>query len=74
MTTPARKLLTPQMRRRLIAKRRFLGMSQKDLSGRLGTRSRSYVCQLETGHFQPSVGVLEKWCAALGLKLKVEIE
>jgi transcriptional regulator with XRE-family HTH domain len=71
--TPARKLLTDQMLRRLISARVAKGIDQGDLADALKV-TWAYVSMLERGAAQPSVKVLDRWCEALGLELEVSIK
>ncbi len=71
--TTTRQLLTDQMRRRLVARRKHCRCSQKNLAALLVV-SNVFVCYVENGRQQPSIETLDNWCRHLGLKLKVSIE
>lgn len=74
MTTPARTLLTPQMRRRLVSARKAKPLyTQEALAKKIRCVSE-YVSLLESGTRQPSFRVLDRWCTALGLELEVRIK
>lgn len=73
MTTPARKLLTPQMRRRLVSARKAKGISQETLAREL-EYTLQHVATIEAGRAQPSWQLLEQWCEVVGLELRVSIE
>jgi len=73
MTHTARRLLTDQMRRRLVSARKARGWSQADVARRMGC-TQQLVSQLETGVKGNKLDIADSWCRALGLRLKVEIE
>lgn len=71
--TTTRQLLTDQMRRRLVARRKHCRCSQKELAARMGC-TNVFLCNMECGRMRPSYEMLVVWCEVLGLKLKVSIE
>lgn len=73
MTTKARTLLTPAMRRRLVARRKYCRLRQHELAEKLGC-THQHLSAVETGRSQPYFPLLDAWCKVLGMKLKVEIE
>lgn len=69
-----RQLLTDQMRRRLVAAREAKGWTVKDLAQRLHWGSL-FLQDMECGAYVPrDPQTVTRWCEALGLTLKVEIE
>lgn len=52
--------------------RTMRGLSQKELADRLGIE-RSQVSQIETGHYTPSINVLDTILGALDAHLEVEL-
>ncbi len=51
---------------RLVTYRRAMGLSQKDMSERLGC-SKTHVCNIENGHTKISGYLLMKWCYVLNI-------
>jgi transcriptional regulator with XRE-family HTH domain len=54
----------------LTARRLRLGLTQKELAARMGTR-QSAVSDLESGRHTPTLGTLDRWTRSLGLRLLV---
>lgn len=52
-------------------RRRELGLSQRAVGELMGGKSRSWICDLEGGRHEPTLGMLYRWCEALGLQLDV---
>lgn len=61
------------IRRRLIARRYTLGMTQAQLAERLGT-TQSAVSDLERSGGEPMPVTVRRWATALGLQLHVRWE
>ena len=56
----------------IIAKRIKLGMSQKDLAKKMGTKQPS-IARFESGYYNPTLSFLKKISEALDSKLKIKI-
>ncbi len=56
----------------IIAKRIKLGMSQKDLAIKMGTKQPS-IARFESGYYNPTLSFLKKVSKALGGELKIKI-
>ena len=56
----------------IIAKRIKLGMSQKDLAKKMGTKQPS-IARFESGYYNPTISFLKKVSEALDSKLKIRI-
>ncbi|MEI8129901.1 MAG: helix-turn-helix transcriptional regulator [bacterium] len=56
----------------IIEKRIKLGMSQKDLASKIGTKQPS-IARFESGTYNPTVSFLQKVSKALGGELKITI-
>lgn len=65
-------LLTDTHRKLLADRRAELGLSQTALAERIGI-TNVWLCNLERGT-DPSMPMLRRWCAALGLDARVVIE
>jgi len=52
--------------------RRERGVTQKDLAARLGT-TQSYIAKLERGDANPSIGMIGRLLAVLGLRLSTHV-
>lgn len=62
----------PKATRAQLARRRLeLELTQAQLAARMGI-TRYRVCQLELGQNNPSLDMVERWCAALGLDVQYE--
>lgn len=61
-----------EIRREVRARRAALRMTQKTLAERVGVQGNT-ICKFEANRCGISVGVLEKICEVLGLRLKVEV-
>jgi ribosome-binding protein aMBF1 (putative translation factor) len=59
--------------RRVQAERVRQGLSEQELARRVAVR-RAFVVQLEQGERMPSFDLLQRIAAALGLRLKVDLE
>lgn len=56
----------------IIKKRIELGLTQKDLARKIGTKQSS-ISRFESGNYNPSIDFLKKIASALGAKLKITV-
>jgi transcriptional regulator with XRE-family HTH domain len=59
--------ITESLGRALASARQEMGISQEELARRLGHQSRTALSRWENGAQFPSLGLLSRWCSALGL-------
>lgn len=57
----------------LVRKRLELGMSQKDLAEKVGTK-QSAIARLESGAYNPSIKFLQKVAVATNSKLHIKLQ
>jgi transcriptional regulator with XRE-family HTH domain len=61
------------LREEFVSSRRALGLSQTQVAARMGT-SQSAVARLEAGELDVRLSTLERYAAALGQRLEINLE
>jgi transcriptional regulator with XRE-family HTH domain len=61
------------LREEFVSSRRALGLSQTEVAARMGT-SQSAVARLEAGELDVRLSTLERYAAALGQRLEINLE